>query len=145
MRSIVLALALACGASSCVVVPKASAEADAQAKSFETRPDMCGLYVYRTETLGNTVELELELDYVEFGATGSKNFLFAWLEPGRHTLASRTEQDSPLAIEAKAGTLVFVRQAARMGYWSAASKLQVVSEAEGRKGVLECALVEPLF
>lgn len=145
MKSLALrllpALALVCGASSCVNVPKASSEDDARAKTFATRPGMCGLYVYRNESIGSTVELELELDGLEFGSTGSRNYLFTWLRPGKHTLAPHTDPDAELVIDAKAGTLVYVWQETRLGYWSADSKLEIVSEAVGQQGVRECALV----
>ncbi len=129
------AIVLAVGASACTHVPLASAEDDAQAKTFETRPDMCGLYVYRPGSHGGAMELELLLDGRPFGRTDGGDFLFAWVTPGTHTLASRADEDMQLTVTAKAGSLVFVRQEGEMGYWAFASKLTLVSEAEGKHAV----------
>jgi hypothetical protein len=144
MKSLALrllpAIVLALVASSCASAPRASVQADKQAKTFETRPDQCGLYVYRNESLGAAVSLQLDLDGKRIGATSAKTFFFAWLEPGPHTLLSHGESKSELAIDAQAGKLLFVWQEVKWGFMTAGSKLHLVPEAEGKQGVLECEL-----
>ena len=130
------ALALALVAGACTHIPLASVEDDAAAKSFETRPDMCGLYVFRPGTHGGGMELELLLDGRPFGRTDGGDYIFGWVVPGPHTLASRDDDDMRLSFTAKAGGLVFVRQEGEMGYWVFASKLTLVNEAEGKQAVL---------
>ena len=134
------AFALACGASACLDIPKASVEDDARAKTFETRPDKCGLYVFRNGSGASNVELALELDGGELGSTGPQTFLFTWVQPGKHTVSSQTDEEVRVKFVAKAGTLVYVRQESEMGYLHFESKLQLVSEAEGQNGVRQCAL-----
>jgi hypothetical protein len=119
------AIVLAIAASSCASAPRASVEADRQAKTFETRP---------------AVSLQLDLDGKPLGATSAHTFFFAWLEPGPHTLVSHGESTSQLALDAQAGMLLFVWQEVKWGFMSAGSKLHLVSEAEGKQGVLECEL-----
>lgn len=139
------ALALAFGASACTHIPLASVEDDAAAKSFETRPDMCGLYVYRSGSHGGGMELELLLDGHPFGRTDGGDYIFTWVQPGAHSLASRGDDDMQLNFSAKAGSLVFVRQEGEMGYWAFASKLTLVGEAEGKNSVLRCDRVATGF
>ncbi len=136
------ALVLAGLASSCASVPKADKLADAEAKRFAARPDKCGLYVYRDEWMGSAIRMQVDLDGKPLGSTAPKTFLFAWLDPGDHTLVSHAEHDSQLVIEAKAGTLVYIWQEVKMGLWSANSMLHVRSEDAGQKGVRECELAE---
>jgi len=136
-----LALALAFGTSACTHIPLASVEDDALAKSFETRPDMCGLYVYRPGSHGGGLELELLLDGRPFGRTDGGDYIFAWVQAGTHSLASRGDDDMQLNFSAKPGTLVFVRQEGEMGYWAFASKLTLVNEDEGKSSVLRCERV----
>jgi hypothetical protein len=133
-----LLLALAALAGACTHVPRASMEDDARAKSFETRPEYGGLYVYREGPDGAALELELTLDGRPLGRTSGGDYLFTWVQPGPHTLASRADQDLQLSFEAAAGALVFVRQEGVMGYWTMASKLVRVGEEEGRRAVLGC-------
>ena len=138
-------LALALVASACTHVPLASVEEDAAAKTFETRPDLCGLYVFRSGTHGGGMELELLLDGHPFGRTDGGDYIFAWVQPGPHSLASRGDDDMQLNLTAKAGTLVFVRQEGEMGYWAFASKLTRVNEDEGKASVLRCERVATGF
>jgi len=131
-------LALAALAGACTYVPRASAEDDARAKRFETRPDSCGLYVYREGQDGGSMELELTLDGRPIGRTSGGDFLFVWISPGSHTLASRGDENLQLSFEAGAGELVFVRQEGALGNWVIASKLVRVDENEGRRAVAGC-------
>ena|SRR5690349_4985507 len=139
---LVCLLALACGASACLDIPKASVEDDARAKTFETRPDKCGLYVFRNGSGASNVALPIDIDGVELGSTGPQTYLFIWLPAGKHTVSSHTDENARVKFVAKAGTLVYVRQESEMGYLHFESKLQVVSEAEGQNGVRQCALAE---
>jgi hypothetical protein len=139
------ALALACVASACMHIPLASVEEDAAAKSFETRPDLCGVYVFRPGSHGGGMELELLLDGHPFGRTDGGDYIFAWVHPGTHSLASRGDDDMRLNFSANAGTLVFVRQEGEMGYWAFASKLTLVGEDEGKSSVMRCERVATGF
>jgi hypothetical protein len=138
---LVSVLALTCLSSSCQHIPLALPADDTQAKTFETRANACGLYVYREDHALWNAELELELDGIEFGATGPGNYLFTWLPPGKHDLESHTDRDMRLNFVAKAGTLLFVRQTVAVGYWLADSKLDLVEPAVGQKGVRDCTRV----
>lgn len=133
---LVTALAFALLSSACTHVPLASAEEDAAAKTFETRQNMCGLYVYRPGSGGGSMELELLLDGHPFGMTAGGDYLFSWVTPGKHWLESRGDDTMQLAFTAKAGSLVFVRQEGEMGYWAFASKMTIVKEDEGKREVM---------
>ena len=135
-------LALVCLSSSCQHIPLALPADDTQAKTFGTRADACGLYVYRDDHAAWNADLELELDGIEFGETGPGHYLFTWLPPGKHDLASHTDRDKRLPFVAKAGTLLFVRQTLAVGYWLADSKLDLVEATVGQKGVRACTRVQ---
>src|ERR1043165_401446 len=137
---LVSALALALVASACLDIPKASVEHDAKAKTFETRPDKCGLYVYRNGSGASNVALPLEIDGVELGSTGPHTYLFIWLPAGKHTVSSQTDENVRVKFVAKPGTLVYVRQESEMGYLHFDSRLQLVTEPEGQEGVRQCVL-----
>lgn len=140
LRHLQLALLLVLAAlpCACTYVPRASAEDDARAKRFETRPDACGLYVYREGADGGAIELELTLDGRPIGRTSGGDYLFNWVTPGSHKLASRGDENLQLSFEAAAGELIFVRQEGTLGNWVVASKLVRVTEEEGRRVVAGC-------
>ena len=139
------AFALAALCHSCTYVPRASPEEDARAKTFTTRPDMCGVYVYREGSDGGSTELEVLLDGRVLGRSSGGDFLFTWVQPGSHTLESRSDGDMQISFDAARGGLVFVRQEGTMGYWTIASKFLRVSEEEGKRAVQKCVLVASGF
>ena len=142
MRRLAL-LALVGLSSACHSIPKADAQADAQAKTFETRADWCGVYIFRSESYYPSSALELELDGDELGPTAPGTFRLQWLGSGQHELVSRSENEADLVIDAKPGTLIYVWQEVKMGSWTPSSIFHIVDEAKGQAGVRSCLLLAP--
>lgn len=137
MPLLVVLGALAAG---CASVPKAPAELDLAAKEFRTTPGKANLYVFRDEGLGSAVKMPVLLDGRLLGDTAAKTFLLTAVEPGAHTLLSKTENDAVLDFTAEPGKNVYVWQEVKMGVWSARSKLHLVDEASARARVNACEL-----
>ncbi len=55
---------------------------------------------------------------------------------------SKAENTDTVEVEAKPGSLLYVWQEVKMGVLSARTKLHVVEEAQGKKGVQETKLAE---
>jgi hypothetical protein len=138
------ALAAVVLASGCASVPMASPEMDTAAKTYAVKPGMANIYVYRNEQMGAAIKMPVALDGRMVGDTGAKTFLLLQVPPGRHTLVSKTENDSTLDLTVVEGRNYFVWQEVKMGLMSGRSQLQLVDEATGRAGVAECRLVQPL-
>ena len=129
-------------ASGCASVPMASPERDSAAKSFSVKPGKANIYVYRNESMGAAIKFTLALDGKLVGSTASKTYVLLEVDPGKHTLISKAENDSVLAVTAASGRNYFVWQEVKMGMLSARSSLQLVDEATGKAGVAECKLIE---
>ena len=128
----------------CASVPLMDKDADKEAKTFETKPGLANIYVYRNESYGAAVKLPVYLDGVKMGATAADTYLMLRVHPGRHTLVSDPYKDAPLQIVAVAGHNYFVWQEVITGLRRARSELQLVSDQEGRDGVEECDRAESL-
>jgi len=126
----------------CASVPMASEEQDSKAKTFTTQPGKANIYIYRNETMGAALKMSVAVDGKMVGDTVSKTFILLSVDPGKHTLLSKTENDSTLDVMAERGKNYFVWQEVKMGVWSARSKLQLVDDATGKKGVGECKLIQ---
>ncbi|HJW82013.1 MAG TPA: hypothetical protein VJ396_07195, partial [Acidiferrobacterales bacterium] len=74
--------------------------------------------------------------------TAAKTFLLLEVSPGKHTLVSKTENDSTLELVTQPSKNYFVWQEVKMGAFAARSLLQLVDEATGKTGVAECTLAE---
>jgi len=124
----------------------ASKELDASAKTFkEPAPDRAGLYVYRDSFGGKALKKMLSIDGKAIGQTANKVYFYREITPGAHTLSTESEfGDNTLDIQAVAGKNLFVRQYIKLGVFVGGSALELVSEEEGKKAVLDCERAQPL-
>jgi|RhiMethySRZTD1v2_1073278.scaffolds.fasta_scaffold2302324_2 hypothetical protein len=129
-------------ASGCASVPMASPEQDTAAKSFATKPGKANIYVYRNETMGAAIRMPVALNGKLVGDTASKTYMVLEVAPGKHTITSKTENDSIVTVDAAAGRNYFLWQEVKMGFAAARSNLQQVDETTGKAGVQECKLIE---
>lgn len=129
-------------AAACASVPMASPRADARAKQFQPAPGTALLYVYRNETLGSGVKMDLLLNGRLIGQTARKTYVLATLQPGFHRLDSVASSTSTLKLSANPGRIYYVWQEVTWGLLYAGSRLQLVDEQTGQAGVRECKLAD---
>lgn len=127
----------------CASVPMGDPQADAALKTFAPKPGKASLYVYRHETFGAAIKMTVLLDGKLLGDTASKTYLYAEVDPGKHQLISKTENDAVLDIDVLAGNNYYVWQEVKMGMFAARSFLQKVDDKAGQEGVLQCKLAAP--
>jgi len=142
MKRILAVAGIALLLGGCASVPMGDAKQDAALKTFTIAPDKAGVYVYRNESMGAAVKMDVSIDGKPLGQTAAKTFLYTEVTPGKHTITSKSENEDSLTIEAKPGTLTYVWQEVKMGMLYARTKLHLIPEAEGKKGVLETSLAK---
>ncbi|WP_290905889.1 DUF2846 domain-containing protein [Aquabacterium sp.] len=142
MKKFLVIAALTLNMVGCASVNMATPQQDATVKSFAAPKDNAGIYIYRNETMGSAVKMEVAVDGTPIGKTVAHTFLYKEVAPGKHTLTSSAENTSTLEIDAKPGALYYVWQEVKMGIMYARTKLNLVDETEGKKGVLETKLAE---
>ncbi|RZI82971.1 MAG: DUF2846 domain-containing protein [Rubrivivax sp.] len=128
----------------CASINSAPASVDAESKQFKTKPTVSQVYVYRNETMGAALSMPVTVDGKLAGNTGPHSFFKFDLPAGKHTFTSQGTE-SKLDVVTEAGKLYFVWQEVKMGAFSGGSKLQLVSEDEGKKGVAECKQIQAEF
>ena len=128
--------------SGCASAPMANADRDNHAKSFAVKTGLSNIYVYRNESFGAAVKMDVMLDGKQIGQTVAKSYFALEVLPGKHTIISKAENDSVLDIDAEAGKNCFVWQEVKMGLLYARNNLQLVDETVGKAGVLESKLLE---
>ncbi|MFZ5523277.1 MAG: DUF2846 domain-containing protein [Pseudomonadota bacterium] len=126
----------------CASVPMGDAKQDAALKTFTIASDKAGVYVYRNESMGAAVKMDVEFDGQAIGKTAANTYLYKEVTPGRHTITSKAENTDSVEVDAKPGTLSYIWQEVKMGVLYARTKLHIVGESEGKKGVLETNLAE---
>ena len=142
MKKILFAAVIASSLAGCASVPMGDAKQDAALKTFSVPADKAGVYIYRNESMGGAVKMDVELDGKAIGQTAANTYLYKEVVPGKHTISSKAENTDSIEIEAKPGTLSYIWQEVKMGVLYARNKLHLVDESEGKKGVLETKLAE---
>lgn len=143
LAGIALAIAMAI-VSGCATVEMADTGADSAAKSFAAPSgDKAGVYIYRNETFGAAIKLNVLLDGRYLGETASKTYFYEEVAPGTHTATGKAENESKVTFQAIAGRLYYIWQEVKMGMFQPRNELQLVDEATGRAGVLESKRIAP--
>jgi hypothetical protein len=127
----------------CASVPMGDSKQDAALKTFAQKKDVAGLYIYRNESIGAAVRMDVEVDGKPLGQTAAKTYVYTEITPGKHSVVSKSENDDTLEIDTVAGKLYFIWQEVKMGFLFARTQLHLVNEDEGKKGVLETQLAAP--
>lgn len=141
MFKMLAALAFGLLMTGCATVPMGDAGQDAALKSFPApKPGTAGIYIYRNETFGAAIKQVLDIDGMTLGQSAARTYFYTEVAPGRHTITSRAENTDSVEVNAVAGRLYFVWQEIKMGLVQARTKLNLVTDAEGRKGVRESQL-----
>ena len=120
----------------------ATPELDKQAKEFKAKPDSSILYIYRNEFIGSAVRMDVVVDNELLGETKGGHFMWVELPPGNHEVMSRAERNATVNVKTEPGKIYYVWQEATMGVWYARTDIHQVDEQTGKKGVLECKLVQ---
>ncbi len=140
MKSFIAIAVIAMVISGCASVPMGDPQKDAALKTFNVAPDKAGLYIYRNESFGCGVKMDVAIDGQPVGQTAAKTFLYKEVTPGKHTVSSTSENTDTLEVNVNQGTLAYIWQEVKMGFLYGRTKLHLVSEEEGKKGVLETNL-----
>jgi len=90
--------------------------------------------------MGAAIRMDVEVDGKPIGQSAAKTYFYTELPPGKHTVTSKAENTDSIEIDTIAGKLYYIWQEVKMGFLYARTKLQLVSEEEGKKGVLESDL-----
>lgn len=124
----------------CASVPMATPQKDSAAKAFATNPDLASVYIYRNESIGAGVTMDVAIDGQPLGQTAAETFLYTELTPGKYTLTSEAENTDELILNLKAGQLYFIWQEVTWGWLYAQNELQTVDAPTGKRGVRQCKL-----
>lgn len=142
MKKLVVAAAVAVNLVGCASVNMGTPQQDAAVKAFKAPADKAAIYVYRNESMGAAVKMDVAIDSQPVGQTAAKTFLYKEVAPGKHVVESKAENTDKVEVDAKPGMLYFIWQEVKMGALYARTKLHLVGEDEGKKGVNETKLAE---
>ena len=100
------------------------------------------VYIIRNKSLGMLGNLMLDIDRKIIGQTKGKQFLYTFLEPGKHLIVSRGENVSELPIHLEAGQTYFIQQKPKLGVFYTRSKLIRLDEEEAKRYLSYCRLAK---
>ena len=132
--------------SGCASVPMASEEDDRLRKEFSAPAEgTAGLYIYRNSNFGAALAKSVYIDGEHIGETAPMTYFYKQVKSGEHKLSTESEfSDNDLSIQTEDGKNYFVRQYIKFGVFVGGANLELMTEDEGQKGVLECKLAKEL-
>lgn len=142
MKNIILIIGLSVSIIGCASVPMGDPSHDMALKKFQAPQSQAGIYIYRNESFGAAVTMDVEIDGKQIGSTAANTYLYKIVKPGKHTITSKAENDDTIEVNVKAGTLSYIWQEVKMGFLFARTKLNLVNDTTGKKGVLETSLAK---
>lgn len=124
--------------SACASAQLTTPEQDLAAKQFSQPPsDKSHLYIFRDEGYGAAVPMTVTMDGQTLGDTAAHTYFFLTIPPGEHKLSSSAENTDELSFNALAGQAHYVWQEVKMGFLRARTKLHLVPEDRGQRGVMK--------
>ena len=84
--------------------------------------------------------MDVEIDGKPIGQSAAKTYFYKEVTAGKHTVTSKSENTDTIEVDTVAGKLYYIWQEVKMGLLYARTKLTLVGEEEGKKGVLESQL-----
>lgn len=131
-------------ASGCASVPMAPAAQDTALKTFAAPPEgKSGIYIYRNSFVGQALKKDVYVDGALIGESANKTYFYKQVEPGEHTVSTESEfSDNAFKVTTESGLNYFIRQYIKMGVFVGGANLELVSEEEGKQGVLSSKLAK---
>ena len=117
-------------------------EKDKWAKSLKPDDGKALVYIVRPSMMGALIHMKVRCDSVPIGSTSAGNYVYAMLEPGKHTLTSHAENLATLDIVVEAGKVYYIRQRSEMGALYAETDLELVDEKDGQKYLKKCEIAK---
>ena len=79
-------------------------------------------------------------DASEMGYNRGNQYIYFYVEPGKHTISSKAENWADLSFEVRAGEVVFIKQEVEVGMLMARNNLVLLGDTEGRYLVKDASL-----
>jgi hypothetical protein len=98
------------------------------------------VYILRSQFLGVAINFKVYCDGNHVGLTKGINYIYAIVEPGKHTFLSQAENKEELQMLLESNQSYFIEQISQMGAIKARNKLVVLDEAEGTEKLEKCKL-----
>ena len=126
----------------CASVPMAPIEDDALRKQFSLpHNDSSGLYIFRNSNFGSALTKSVYLDDEFIGEIAPMTYFYKDVAPGGHIISTESEfSNNDITVNFESGKNYFVHHYMKFGVFNAGANIELVSEHEGKQGVLECQL-----
>lgn len=123
------------------VVPMSPIDQDLKAKDFSVLNSRASVYIYRTESMHDEEPYMVLINNKLIGLTSAKTFFRLNLVPGKYDIMSKSGMHSSLfQLDVVAGKNYYLWQDIYSNGFYHLTSLQLVSDAEGRAGVLDANL-----
>lgn len=140
----IVGLSLLAGCATLPSLDKMSADISGYNLPKQNETNSALIYVVRPSSVGAFIRFNVFLDdkedSSEMGWTRGSQYIYFFVDPGKHTILSKAENWAELSIETKSGETIFLKQNPGMGVIMASNSLELIQEIEGKYHVKNIAL-----
>ena len=105
----------------------------------EAKPGQALLYVVRPTSIGFAIKSFFFVDDAIRGINRGSSYFFVDVPPGKHVLWSKSENVDALELQFEAGKTYYVQQKVQPGWGRARTRLELLSDAEGKEALAKCS------
>lgn len=105
-------------------------------------PGQAVIYVYRPSPsyFGSALAIEVKCDGKRIGAVQKTGYISTVVAPGIHRVSAKTEIESEVIVDAKAGQSYFIEMDVHFGAWVGRPQLTPVPEETGQLAIQQTKL-----
>ncbi|MDZ7393719.1 MAG: DUF2846 domain-containing protein [candidate division KSB1 bacterium] len=113
---------------------------DESAKRLDVPAGKALVYIIRPSQRGYGSCMEVYLDGSLVGMTYGKQYLYMLIDPGKHVITSKGEDEVDCIITLQAGQICFLEQQVKTGFLAPRTGLKLLTNEEGYEKLRKCKL-----
>ena len=98
------------------------------------------IYIVRPSSLGTLAGFKVFVDTTYIGINNGNDFVYAFVDPGKHTVKSKGENEKTLEVTCEDGKSYYIEQLVQMGLVSARVKMILRDDKVGLEKLNKCKL-----
>ena len=109
-------------------------------RNLQPPPDKALAYFIRPTAAGTIIRMHMSCDGNPIGSTQGKQFIYTFIDPGKHVFRTTAENKDELTMLVEPGKTYYFEQKPEMGFFIVRNRLERLEDAKGRAKLTKCKL-----
>jgi hypothetical protein len=121
-------------------VQKGLTDTDSTLKNLKPVEGKALVYLIRPSTIAFAIDFYSICDDIALGSIGAKKYLYAMIDPGKHTFITQAENDRQMELEVLPNKTYYIHIIPQLGVLKARANMALLDDEEGQKKLAKCKL-----